>query len=817
MSTAVNFNDAIAQLEQHLDISGKFRTNTPKPVRCSWLEDTKRNSKGWFMLFESVLGDGNLYITGSYGWWIGDENNARKIDITGDYKPNKEDQALIRKQLAEARKKANAEQKKKQEKASLEATRYWRNLLMENPSPEKGYLKRKMVGAHGVRFTKDGAVVVSVSDVNGKKYGHQFILDKDNPDHEKHIRKMGGGDKRFWPFGMKITGCFHMIGVPDQQGVILIAEGYATAASIFEATGIAVAVAFNANNILPVLRELSKHYRRAKFLICADDDYLCRCQHCRKQTPVADEDGGITPCEHCGEPHGKHNTGVKVAINACAEISAAAWMKFTFTDRTHPKTGKLRKIGDGNDLSIEEGPDVVRAQVQASIADKFPRLGSAEPSARDAQSGGAGANGRAGIYFMSTDEAIDRYSLIYGVKDTMFDHAMFKLVPKSCVMDVLPDHGWREIKQRNDFRHFDIDEVGFDPTESDPAIRCNMWGGWPTVPDDRGSCDKLLELLEYMCSLDDHPRDVFRWVLRWLAYPVQHPGSKMKTALVIHGGQGVGKNLFFEAVMAIYGEYGRVISQTDLEDRFNDWAGRKLYLIANEVIARADLFHQKNKVKGLITDDWIRINPKNMAAHDERNHLNMVFLSNESQPVVLDPDDRRFMAIWTPPKRKREFYAEVLDEIAHGGIAALHHHLLNLDLGDFDPGTPPLTTRARTDLIELGKESPDRFIEQWLSGELDIPSQACALSDIYIEYDRWCRAEGERFSYAKNKFSAKIKINSDIAISKKPVLNGSGKPKVMRVVLPSDDPKPDTEAWMKWLGARVQSFRDAVKDTGGFA
>ncbi|MBL7391299.1 primase-helicase family protein, partial [Escherichia coli] len=85
-------------------------------------------------------------------------------------------------------------------------------------------------------------------------------------------------------------------------------------------------------------------------------------------------------------------------------------------------------------------------------------------------------------------------------------------------------------------------------------------------------------------------------------------------------------------------------------DKFNDWASGKLFMIADEVVARQELFHIKNKLKALITGDCIRINPKNVAAHDERNHVNLVFLSNEKQPLVLEKDDRRFMVMWTPDK-----------------------------------------------------------------------------------------------------------------------------------------------------------------------
>ena len=68
-------------------------------------------------------------------------------------------------------------------------------------------------------------------------------------------------------------------------------------------------------------------------------------------------------------------------------------------------------------------------------------------------------------------------------------------------------------------------------------------------------------------------------------------------------------------------------------------------------------------LKGFITGTWIRINPKNVSAHDERNHVNVVFLSNERQPLVLEKDDRRYTVIWTPGELGAQFYDEVRREI----------------------------------------------------------------------------------------------------------------------------------------------------------
>jgi putative DNA primase/helicase len=221
----------------------------------------------------------------------------------------------------------------------------------------------------------------------------------------------------------------------------------------------------------------------------------------------------------------------------------------------------------------------------------------------------------------------------------------------------------------------------------------------------------------------------------------------MRTALIFHGPQGAGKNLFFETVMQIYGEYGRIVDQSAIEDKFNDWASRKLFLIADEVVARAELYHVKNKLKGIVTGEWIRINPKNVAAHDERNHVNLVFLSNERQPLVLDKDDRRYAVIWTPEKLPEGFYADVKAELDEGGIAALHYHLRNLDLGDFNEHTKPPMTQAKADLIEESADSIDVFVDEWIAGEIEIkgeplPFIPCLGTHLYTHYSVWARERG---------------------------------------------------------------------------
>ena len=120
---------------------------------------------------------------------------------------------------------------------------------------QNDYLTRKGVNPYGVR-SEGNQLLIPMRDTSGTLCSLQIIT----PD----------GDKRFL-FGGKVRGCYHSIGKPE--GVLIVCEGYATGASIHEATGHAVAVAFNAGNLESVAVALYSKYPALKIIIAADDDW----------------------------------------------------------------------------------------------------------------------------------------------------------------------------------------------------------------------------------------------------------------------------------------------------------------------------------------------------------------------------------------------------------------------------------------------------------------------------------------------------------------------------------------------------------------
>lgn len=791
---ASNYQDVLDQLQAAGLIVTSLEVGGMK--RCRVEGDRER--RGWYSLHELQLGSGDLVLVGSFGVWRGNDNGAKKIELRR-IELSDEQRAAIRRRQAEDRKRADAERQRVHRAAAQRATAAWERYAVDG---ESAYLARKGVGAFGIRFTSEGTAVVPLLDTAGHLHGIQFLRTAAVAEKAKRPAK------EFWPAGLAKKGHFHLIG-PTPTGLLLIAEGYATAATLHMATGYPVAVAFDAGNLAAVAEALRWRYKRTRMLICADDDILGKCrakvdgQLCRAPIVLT-----LHPvdCPTCGQPHGYVNAGVEGASTAALAVSGA-WMVPAFANpaaRADAWLEQRAKPTDFNDLHQAEGLHVVRVQVEA-------RLSALGWSVSDAPTTTPSGEGGRLTPFRSGRQLIERFALIYGHGSAAFDREEHMIVSLGDMRDAcLSKHAFREWQESPDRQIVKIREVGFDPTGRDQDVTCNLFAGWPTRPK-AGDCDRLLALLKYMCSFDRAPEVLYQWVLRWIAYPIQHPGAKMKSTVVVHGPQGTGKNLFFEAVMGIYGEYGDVLDQSALEDKFNDWASRKLFMIADEVVARSEAYHIKNQLKGLITGERIRINPKNQKAHSERNHVNLVFLSNELMPVVLEEDDRRHCVIRTPEKRETAYYEAVMAEIRAGGIAALHDYLLHVDLGDFNPGTLPPRTDAKDELIELGLDSPIRFHDHLVTGNIPgLEPRPALATDWYRAYGIWCGRHGYRPA-PEAKFIAALKRQRDVPDGRKRYQPGSKVLGPHSFLLLGAMTPGEGEDEKLWLGASHATFREELE------
>ena len=126
-----------------------------------------------------------------------------------------------------------------------------------NPCGTSEYLGRKHLGdSHGSKYS-GGTLVIPIADANGLIWSLQYIY----PD----------GQKRFH-FGGRIEGGLHLLGSGPDDRTVLLAEGFASAASVREATNLTTFMAFNAGNLPKAAAVLRRKFPAAQIVICGDDD-----------------------------------------------------------------------------------------------------------------------------------------------------------------------------------------------------------------------------------------------------------------------------------------------------------------------------------------------------------------------------------------------------------------------------------------------------------------------------------------------------------------------------------------------------------------
>ncbi len=214
----------------------------------------RSDDAGWYVLHSDgipagVFGD---WRTGIFQTWRADL--GRKLTL--------EETAANRERARAMRQVREAEEARGHAEAAATAERIWNE---SQPAPAgHPYLTRKGIQPHDTRVDDAGRLLVPLFDTSGRLWTLERIATE---------KPAGGGPDKKGLYQGKRTGCFYLIGNYEVTAVLLIAEGFATAASIHEATGWPVAVAFNAGNLEPVTKAIKKRFPSSRLLICGDDDH----------------------------------------------------------------------------------------------------------------------------------------------------------------------------------------------------------------------------------------------------------------------------------------------------------------------------------------------------------------------------------------------------------------------------------------------------------------------------------------------------------------------------------------------------------------
>jgi putative DNA primase/helicase len=281
---------------------------------------------GWYVLHPDGV------PAGAFGDWRSGESQNWRADIGRRLSPQEE--AAHRARVTAMQRERETEEAQRHEAAAKRGAEIWNAATPADAAHP--YLKRKGVQPHGLRVHRgpfngdnryDGALLVPMREGANLRSLQAIPVAADL--------------KKQFLNGGKVRGAYYSIGKPKVTGrasAIVIAEGFATAASIHEATGLACAAAFSAGNLLSVAQAARERFPDNLIVIAADDDFKTEGNPgITKAREAAQAVGGLVAVPDFGKdrPEGAtdfndlHRHAGAAAVRACIErvgqLAAVEW------------------------------------------------------------------------------------------------------------------------------------------------------------------------------------------------------------------------------------------------------------------------------------------------------------------------------------------------------------------------------------------------------------------------------------------------------------------------------------------------------------
>lgn len=287
-------------LEHGLVPDGDVHPTGERVERCPVTGDRAGQNSGWYVFFTDGFpaGEAGNWKTGESWTWCAKE----KLLLTSA------ERKIADAHLERARAAREAERARLAGEAASRASAQWERAT---PCAAHPYLSAKGIMSHGLRVLA-GRLLIPVMDMAGTL---------------RSLQKIDANGGKEFLFGGEIRGGFYTI--PGKPGMVAVAEGYATAASVHAATGWTVLVAFNCGNLAPVARAWRAANPADRMVICGDDDRFTQ--------------GG--------------NAGRTAAEACAAELGAVALFPRFSSDEGRPT--------DWNDLHSREGLEETARQLLA--------------------------------------------------------------------------------------------------------------------------------------------------------------------------------------------------------------------------------------------------------------------------------------------------------------------------------------------------------------------------------------------------------------------------------------------------------------------
>jgi hypothetical protein len=255
-----------------------------------------------------------------------------------------------------------------------------------------------------------------------------------------------------------------------------------------------------------------------------------------------------------------------------------------------------------------------------------------------------------------------------------------------------------------------------------------------------------------LCGED---QKVYEYVCQYLASIVQCPYNKTGVCIVFKSDEGTGKTTMWDYNgKCIMGADHYVSSEKPSDFVGGSWndAGENKILVCLDDTSQKSTFLSMDEIKSWVTkkEGPLRIKYKNTKTN-VRDYSNIIFCTNRTSIITIQPSDRRFMIVDssnkyadinpdTPIEEKLAYKKSMYqyldsDNPCPHTLIAVRDFLYGIDVSKFNPQADRVLTDAYRRLKSHSIPAVLRFISEFTNNEKFI---YMTRPSIYIQYKEWC-------------------------------------------------------------------------------
>lgn len=196
---------------------------------------------------------------------------------------------------------------------------------------------------------------------------------------------------------------------------------------------------------------------------------------------------------------------------------------------------------------------------------------------------------------------------------------------------------------------------------------------------------------------------------------------------VSNTGKGVLTN---NVLRPIFGAHATTRRMEELAEKYNSYVADNLLVFVDEVQIRA-LENERGvvaKLKNFITEEIVPVRALYVNPYDVRNYTNWIFMSNESDPVVIPKNDRRHNVGKFQPQRL-ELSDQEIKQIDLE-LQQFHDYLMGYVV-DTDRARTVIQSEDRDNMITLSESSVDTVASALLEGNFEYFLDMLPTDDSY--------------------------------------------------------------------------------------